>query len=48
MRKKEKDFAGLALIAFCALVLAGMFAGAYYADKANGISVSQSLKNWGF
>lgn len=48
MSKKSKDIAGAALIGLCLLTLAGMFYGAYLADKANGVSVAQSLAMWGF
>lgn len=47
-RKRRQDRAGLALIAGCALAFAGMFTAAYQADKARGISLSESLANAGF
>lgn len=37
-RKRDLDRAGLGIIAGVALALAGLFLGAYEADKANGIA----------
>lgn len=47
-RKRNDDICGLVIIGLCILGLSAMFYGAYKADQANGISISQSLKNNGF
>lgn len=47
MNKRAKDRAGVALIALCLAAFVAMAWGAYLADKANGVSVSQSLAAWG-
>lgn len=47
LRKRQLDRAGIALIAACALVFAGMLYGAYKADQARGITVEQSLRSAG-
>ena len=46
-RKRQQDRYGWALILSCALALGAMFAFAYQADKARGISVAQSLASAG-
>jgi hypothetical protein len=46
-RQRSKDRQGKAIIAACVLVLSGYLYGAYKIDQAHGISVSQSLHNWG-
>lgn len=46
-RKRKLDLMGSALIVAVALAFAGVLTGAYLIDKANGISVGQSLANHG-
>lgn len=47
-RKQRLDIMGITLIAAILLAFAGMFYGAYKVDQAHGITVQQSLDNWGF
>lgn len=47
-RKRRQDIAGILLIVATLGGFAGMAWAAYEGDKANGITVQQSLKNWGF
>jgi hypothetical protein len=46
-RKAHLDRCGIALIAACALIFAGMLYGAYKLDQARGISIGQSLRSAG-
>jgi hypothetical protein len=46
--KRKADLCGIAIIGAVVLALGAMFYGAYQQDKANGISISQSLKANGF
>jgi hypothetical protein len=47
-RRRVEDRKGMALCAAVALLASGWLYGAYRIDKANGITVCQSLANWGF
>lgn len=47
-RKKQKDRAGIALIAVTLAAFIGILVVCAHIDAQNGISVSQSLRNWGF
>lgn len=47
-RKRAEDRKGMAILAAVALIFSGWLYGAYRIDKAHGITVCQSLANWGF
>lgn len=47
-RRRAEDRKGMALCAAVALLASGWLYEAYRIDKANGITVCQSLANWGF
>ena len=47
IRRRNDDRRGKALLAACALALLAMGFCAYSIDKAQGVSVDQSLDSWG-
>lgn len=46
-RKRAQDRLGYAMLSGCALITGGLLWAAYTIDKANGITVGQSLAMWG-
>jgi hypothetical protein len=47
VRKRNADRMGIAILLAVALATAGLIWGAYQVDKAQGLSVGQSLALWG-
>ena len=46
-RRRDQERAGMAIIAAVALAASGMLYGAYKVDQARGITVAESLDQWG-
>lgn len=46
-RERSEMRKGWMMIAAAALAFAGMIAGAYAVDQAQGVTVAQSLSDWG-